>query len=386
MTVPYLMTNLYFICMDHRSLLVPKPKSTANPALFRIGTSSLWKNRRPLNRVPFRQLVAEMYWRRLVSIVLVVRQVVSDLPFSKVWDSSNSRVLSSAAAGLINHLINCQHTSSELKALATEKKAMKRQNIGDSPQTIRSPSQYPSEPSIPMPNFLGAVSGSGSITTNNSPGPFRVPDLVVNSDVGSSMQSYRYHPYLTPTRPPFSSDHLPSYPPSSFNSPSLVAADNVSVISRSSSISSLAPSDSLSAMGSHTRQRGRKGKVSAIGAAQIVPWTQDRRRRWERLLVELTASAGFSLRWVENPVWQTMCEEFLPEAPRTSRKVLTNRLLRQVTAELKEQAKALVRGRDVTLQADGWTGLNNNHLIAFMMTCEKLVTACSVYYIHYHTI
>jgi hypothetical protein len=107
---------------------------------------------------------------------------------------------------------------------------------------------------------------------------------------------------------------------------------------------------------------------------QVAPWTQDQRKRWERLIVELTASAGFPLMWVENPVWQTMLEEFLPEAPRISRKVLTKRLLRKVAADIREKVKASVRGQDVTLQGDGWTGLNNHHLIAFMLTCEKRVS------------
>jgi hypothetical protein len=263
--------------------------------------------------------------------------------------------------------------------MAIEKKAQtKKQNFGDSPQTTRSALNYPMDPPIPMPNFHDVVStsmpGPSSVAMGMS-SPLRIPDLVVN-DAGS-MQSFRYHPYSTPTRPlPMPSGYFPSppYPPSSFNPSNLASTDNVSAISRSSSYSSLAPSDSVSVVGSYTRQKGKRGSSSRIqGAGQIVPWTQDRRKRWERLLVELTASAGFSLRWVENPVWHTICEEFLPEAPRTSRKVLTNRLLREVTTDLREKVKALVQGRDVTLQADGWTGLNNNHLIAFMLTCEKLV-------------
>jgi hypothetical protein len=88
-------------------------------------------------------------------------------------------------------------------------------------------------------------------------------------------------------------------------------------------------------------------------------------------MVELTTSAGFPLVWVENPVWQTILEEFLPEAPRISRKILTQRLLPEVATDLREKVKDIVHRQDVTLQADGWTGLNNHHLIAFMITCDK---------------
>lgn len=53
--------------------------------------------------------------------------------------------------------------------------------------------------------------------------------------------------------------------------------------------------------------------------------------------------------------------------------MLTRRLLREAAADLHAKAKAAVQGKQVTMQADGWTGINHHHLIAFMVTCDKKV-------------
>src|SRR5258705_13971021 len=126
-----------------------------------------------------------------------------------------------------------------------------------------------------MPNFYGAVppTAPGSTVMSTS-AALHVPDLVLND--GSSIQSNRYHPY--PPRPlPLSSN---PFLPSPFNSHNLATTDSNSIVSRSSSYSSLAPSDSVSVTGSHTRQKGKKGNSSCMGAAQIVPWARDRKKRW----------------------------------------------------------------------------------------------------------
>ena len=105
-----------------------------------------------------------------------------------------------------------------------------------------------------------------------------------------------------------------------------------------------------------------------------MPWDDSTRRRFEQYIIQLTASAGFSLSWVENNVWHSFLEEFLPSAPKISRKVLTKRILPEAVKEVQEKVKKHVAGKEVTMQGDGWTGVNNQHLLAFMIACDKKVS------------
>jgi len=87
----------------------------------------------------------------------------------------------------------------------------------------------------------------------------------------------------------------------------------------------------------------------------------------------LTAAAGFSLSWVDNPVFIEFMEEYIPAAKLPSRKVLTQQIIPAAVAEYRVQAKAGTRGCEGTIQADGWTGGNHHHLIAFMITVNGKV-------------
>ncbi|KAJ3811007.1 hypothetical protein F5876DRAFT_21892, partial [Lentinula aff. lateritia] len=61
--------------------------------------------------------------------------------------------------------------------------------------------------------------------------------------------------------------------------------------------------------------------------------------------------------------------ELLPQAKVPSQKVLINRLLPKVIQTFQEQVceDAYTSGMIVTVQYDSWTGVNQHHLIAFMM-------------------
>ena len=87
----------------------------------------------------------------------------------------------------------------------------------------------------------------------------------------------------------------------------------------------------------------------------------------------MTASAGFPLSWVDNPEWIDFCTEFLPAAKLPSRKTLTRRLLPAAIEELRTSARATAKDHEATLQADGWTGVNNHHLLAFMIMADGKV-------------
>ena len=150
---------------------------------------------------------------------------------------------------------------------------------------------------------------------------------------------------------------------------------------------SLTPSDSVSLAGARhpalVRTASASGfrRVSSPGITpdmlppqtNLIFWTPTKLRRFEHLVLRLTASAGFPLSWVENPEWQLLRKEFIYGSPSISRKVLSTRILGEVADEFRALAREIVRGKPVTLQSDGWTGMNNRHLLAFMVTCDKRV-------------
>lgn len=103
-------------------------------------------------------------------------------------------------------------------------------------------------------------------------------------------------------------------------------------------------------------------------------WTSERQENFEKQLARLTASAGLPLSWIDNPEWHGFCEEFVPAAKSLSRKALTIRVIPKLVEQLRNESKAEVKGKHATLQADGWTGENHRHLIAFMITANQKVT------------
>ena len=84
----------------------------------------------------------------------------------------------------------------------------------------------------------------------------------------------------------------------------------------------------------------------------------------------MTALAGFPLSWVDNPEWIDFCTEFLPAVKLPSQNTLTCCLLPAAITELHVSARTAAKGYNMTLQADGWMGMNNHHLLAFMITAN----------------
>ena len=66
-------------------------------------------------------------------------------------------------------------------------------------------------------------------------------------------------------------------------------------------------------------------------------------------------------------------DKYIPAATSPSRKVLTKRIIPKLVDELQTAAKKEARGKNATVQADGWTGGNHHHLVAFMITADKKV-------------
>ncbi|THU76269.1 hypothetical protein K435DRAFT_705179, partial [Dendrothele bispora CBS 962.96] len=90
-------------------------------------------------------------------------------------------------------------------------------------------------------------------------------------------------------------------------------------------------------------------------------------------------SAGLPLSWVDNLEFDAFVSEFIPGAKPVSRKTLTRRILPLVIKQVRSSVAASVYGREITLQADGWTGLNHTHLVAFMLSTDEKIHTVDVF-------
>ncbi|TFK24427.1 hypothetical protein FA15DRAFT_592446 [Coprinopsis marcescibilis] len=69
---------------------------------------------------------------------------------------------------------------------------------------------------------------------------------------------------------------------------------------------------------------------------------------------------------------------FLPQAKTPSQKVLSGRIIPNLVQKAWGRVRNVIRGRSVTLQADGWTGINHRHVIAFMVGVDGKVYTVNV--------
>jgi hypothetical protein len=115
-------------------------------------------------------------------------------------------------------------------------------------------------------------------------------------------------------------------------------------------------------------------------------WSAKKQESFETRIARITASAGFPLTWVDNPEWIGFCDEFVPAARLVSRKTLTTRILPSVIKTFRTEAKAATQGHEATIQADGWTGENKHHLMAFMMTADGKVRSRKFYFFYFLSI
>lgn len=92
----------------------------------------------------------------------------------------------------------------------------------------------------------------------------------------------------------------------------------------------------------------------------------------------MTTACGFPLSLVDNPEWIAFCDEFIPAAHVPSRNTLTRRIIPDVVADFRANARADSEGYYGTLQDDGWTGINHHHLLASMVSANGQVHSIQV--------
>lgn len=146
------------------------------------------------------------------------------------------------------------------------------------------------------------------------------------------------------------------------------------------SMSVLGPEDSASAIHSGSSLSNRSHSGSRPPSSRVTPrvptsqlWTANSQTEFENHIARITVSANLPLSWVDNPEFVTFMDKYIPAATSPSRKVPTKRIIPKLVDELRTTAKKETRGKNATVQADGWTGGNHRHLVAFMITAEKKV-------------
>jgi hypothetical protein len=145
-------------------------------------------------------------------------------------------------------------------------------------------------------------------------------------------------------------------------------------LSPEDSASAIASGSSISARRTHSHPpSSRIGGTSTPRLSSGQLWSASSQSEFENHIAWITASANLPLSWVDNLEVVTFMDKYIPAATAPSRKVLTKRIIPKLVEELQSTAKKETRGKNATLQAEGWTGGNHQHLVAFMITAEKKV-------------
>jgi len=261
----------------------------------------------------------------------------------------------SALDTLARHLISCRYTTQTVKQEAEYHLKNSKREASSSQQSSQSATPLLLTPLvIPGSQLPAEISPYPQSALAYSPHPW---PLAMNAPTPS--QGYSALPGASPLPVllDFSSTHV---------SPPLRPEDSISSVSSRSGARSAPP-----ALTSTLMQFNSNYNSSQIAYG----WSPERQRLFETRIARLTSSAGLPLAWVDNPEWALFCEEYIPMARSPSRKTLTNRIIPSLVDQLRNNARSETQGSYSTLQADGWTGVNHRHLIAFMITANKKVSS-----------
>ncbi|KAF7974572.1 hypothetical protein HWV62_11944 [Athelia sp. TMB] len=243
--------------------------------------------------------------------------------------------ISSAKSTTINHLRHCRNVTEVTRARANDEH---RRNSRSASPARRAP--------VPTPLDTGMHS--------------EYPHGVITLD-SPTTPSYGFG-YSTPSVPPSPTTGSFTPPPTSQSHHNLASSFH-----RPSRPSSSQSFNFLSREASASRSHSRG--LSAHSHAEFIqpPWTKERQEGFKTAVAQLTVSAGFPLTWVDNPEWIDFCAEYIPGAKSPSRRSLTSRIIPKAVSSLRTAAEASTRGQLATVEADGFTGLNKHHLLAFMI-------------------
>ena len=231
-----------------------------------------------------------------------------------------------AKTTLINHLKVCHRQSEAVRSRARSKKVSPRKQAYSAPGSTRSNTQQ-----------LPCVQFDPGTSHNSPPFPQMLPPSVPSTRACSPTASLSgLSPYVNLTVP--LNNNLSFSPAQSFSDLPTPVSQSLSILIDDPGI--------------------RSPEFQA---------------KFEDRIARLTVAAGLPLSWVDNPEWIDFINDFLPCARSPSRKVLTNHLIPTAAKHHKDMAKVAAKNQNITLQADGWTGVNFHHLLAFMISFDKQV-------------
>jgi hypothetical protein len=308
--------------------------------------------------------------------LLVVFAAGKDDKSGRLWLSARSEIL-------INHLISCSLQPPDIRQRAQADKHSRNDTGSTAPPSLQ---KFPLHQSV----IPGAF-------------PYPSPAISPTEPPASISTSFPSMPGLQNIQPPI--DHrmeqtgawaagvAQSYPYFSLNdSPIASVAGSPALTHRSltpseSGVSQFAapsiyhhpalsrqPSENFDQLPGAKRRRRNSQQPPTPPMASQALWSDAHQARFEARLARLTAFAGFSLSWIENPEWELFCQEFIPMARIPSRGVLTRRIIPNTLSAMQQEARAGLAGGIGTLQADGWTGINFHHVIAFMIAVNGKVS------------
>lgn len=244
------------------------------------------------------------------------------------------------------------------------------------PVPIPFPALYLQQPSALVPAGL-----SHSAFVSGDPMPVSQPPFEAFQSGSSSSQAEI--PYMAQPPPPFQYYHMLNAP-----SRSSSAAPSTSGVSRAGSYADSASGFYQSSQASSSRGHAggkKRARLTSERSNVDLRETADCQTAFDTQVVRLTTFAGLPLNWVSNPEFRKFVEILNPNIVTPSRKRLTQTLLPGFMKDVRAFTKSKAYNRIVTIQCDGWSGINNVHLIAFMASTTDdvsgLFLAC---YLTYH--
>jgi hypothetical protein len=274
----------------------------------------------------------------------------------------------SAASTLVNHLATCDYQTAQVVERASldpsctlTKSRCQNLNIAVIPPSSQGPSQpsFPTGSAIPPsypPQYTGLASSSGPSTFSS--------ELYPGSESMDNSNQLHLIFNSRPATPLMTPDFLRRDDSMS----TLFPEDSASAIASTTSHDS-----SLSARRPHSHPPSSRIGINTPRLSSGQLWSSSSQTEFENHIARITVSANLPLSWVDNLEVVTFMDKYIPAATAPSRKVLTKRIIPNLADELQTAAKKETRGKNATLQADGWTGGNHRHLVAFMITAEKKV-------------
>jgi hypothetical protein len=290
-----------------------------------------------------------------------------------------------------NHLAICKNVTKGIREMAQLAKAdvSSRKAYNDNANAGRAVTVVPFAPGMPM-------AGSSQIMPPSSGKVHLVYRLLLISDmyivaITGDIPYYPIHPPADPhvagwaQSSTMTSPIDPTRPPT--RPGSLVEASSSLSLEPSESASYLAIGGGINAgenpsfeetdrtkfrrTASRSASNSRGASPSGSGLLrQPIPWSAEKNEKFVDDLLTVLVSCDLPFNLVESPVFKRFIQEYIPYARLPSRNTFSGTVLTRRLISIRTASRTEAADQRATVQCDGWTGRNNQHLVAFMITTE----------------